>query len=825
VIVLAFVLVTGGLLCSSTQAPRFGGNHGIEENSDQRSIQTPVAYATSRMASGGEQTALSSRLGVAGLSSTAPVASPPRHPAVPYPADAAPIGIADFGLTSGSSTEYSSTSFLAGATVTSLSVCASSPCGDQELSFQLNLNLGFENGGDWYVYWVQDVALIDTASNSIVGIQDNIWNFSAAGAAMYNSSVSGYGTVYEYEGQTYYAEGLAIPSGFEPISPGSFKLAMNTSVTSAGRPNVQFMFDFGRGFQTYDNVSFPFASSLEYSDGFIVDGETANPAGLAYDAEFVMGGPGDGATTIDESSNVQLTLQYWNGHNYESINNAENYGQDTAESISDANATGFFYTANGALFSQVSSGPESEDAVWFSSDISLVEMVGPGSCNAELEPGTGSLPYLGGNATIAVGATLLNFQVDCSGYTQSLGVHDLAPGKITILDAGLWTYLTFGESGLPSNVSWGVAVGGDIQSGASILFSFYLPTGSYSYTLSGGGGYLPSPSAGDVSVSAPGVGVLVDWSAILISSSVVSGGLDVGQSVLFQTAIGATSLGDFFKWIGLPAGCSTLDASKVSCDPSAPGSYSVQVAVTDSNGFEANSSAFSFIVDSRPSVISSATPGSVIQSASVTFSSVESGGAGGVTYAWSGLPPGCTSMLGASLTCVPSSSGSFTVSITATDRNGGSSTSFVNLTVNPGFLGFPALEGYGFVAVIGVVIGALISIMLVRRNRGKRSGVNRPVAERINEYSPKSRRSPVSDITIPTAEVWAEHPDRAEPSPQQAGEYSGGGGQESASMYWATPMLSPPNPLCWHCTHQNEDGSRYCTHCGLPLEPPPPSQG
>ena len=44
---------------------------------------------------------------------------------------------------------------------------------------------------------------------------------------------------------------------------------------------------------------------------------------LAYDVEWVLGGPGGGLNTIDESSNLQLGLNYWNGNNYETIDNAK----------------------------------------------------------------------------------------------------------------------------------------------------------------------------------------------------------------------------------------------------------------------------------------------------------------------------------------------------------------------------------------------------------------------------------------------------------------------------------------------------------------------
>lgn len=373
-------------------------------------------------------------------------AFPPREASASYASGYAPMGIADLGQASGGSAFYTSSSFAGSAQIESLSVCGTTtPCGSTELSFQLNLNVGFEDGGNWYDYWVQDVALVDTGSQSIIAVENNIWNLSASGASMYNSTVSGYGSVSSYDGVGYYGDGVYVP-----VSYSAFQLIANTSLNSNRQPVVSFMFDVGGGFSAYDVVTFSFATQLDYSDDFIVDGYTSNPAGLAYDAEWIMGGPGGGASTIDESSNLQLGLQYWNGNNYESINNATDYGEDTGESIGTAYVTGEFYDSDGALFAQVSSGSENPGVLWYATYIAIVDVQGPGSSNATVIPGAGGVPYIGGIAAIAIGATSLDFQVACNGFTDDLGTHSLAPGSTTILTVGPWAWVNFTESGLPS---------------------------------------------------------------------------------------------------------------------------------------------------------------------------------------------------------------------------------------------------------------------------------------------------------------------------------------------------------------------------------------
>ena len=96
------------------------------------------------------------------------------------------MGITDFGQTSGGTVSYNTSSFEGSAAIHSLVVCASSsPCGSTQLGFQLNTVLGFEDGGNWYVYWIQDVMVVDTGSKSVIAFEDNIWNLSGYGTTMY----------------------------------------------------------------------------------------------------------------------------------------------------------------------------------------------------------------------------------------------------------------------------------------------------------------------------------------------------------------------------------------------------------------------------------------------------------------------------------------------------------------------------------------------------------------------------------------------------------------------------------------------------------------
>ena len=103
--------------------------------------------------------------------------------------------------------------------------------------------------------------------------------------------------------------------------------------TISGVTHVGFEYEVGKGWVTYDNVTFPWTRGWS-SFGFLVDGSNSPPAGAYYDAEWVLGGPGGGSSTSDVSSNVTLALEEFNGDNLQAVPNAFSFGVDTAESIS-----------------------------------------------------------------------------------------------------------------------------------------------------------------------------------------------------------------------------------------------------------------------------------------------------------------------------------------------------------------------------------------------------------------------------------------------------------------------------------------------------------
>ena len=163
--------------------------------------------------------------------------------------------------------------------------------------------------------------------------------------------------------------------------------------------------------------------------------------------------------------------------------------------------------------------------------------------------------------------------------------------------------------------------------------------------------------------------------------------VDLGQSVTIATVAGGGTGTYTYTWTqsSVNFGCSLVNSLSIVCTPTVAGNYTVSVSVKDGNGYTSatNTSAlypvYADPVANAPIITPFATidlTQTGILSASVT------GGSGGFTYSWSGMPGGCPTS-GSPVSCTPTGTGVWTVSYTVTDSNGKKSTSTaVTFTVN-----------------------------------------------------------------------------------------------------------------------------------------------
>ena len=74
-------------------------------------------------------------------------------------------------------------------------------------------------------------------------------------------------------------------------------------------------------------------------------------------------------------------------------------------------------------------------------------------------------------------------------------------------------------------------------------------------------------------------------------------------------------------------------------------------------------------------------------------------------------PYRCAAAASATLTCSPTSPGTYEITLTVTDQNDGHGISSANLTVNAALLGLPSVEGYGSSSLVVLVLVAFVVVL------------------------------------------------------------------------------------------------------------------
>jgi hypothetical protein len=597
-----------------------------------------------------------------------------------YSDEPAPMGIADWGVTAAGGGAYSYTTpavrgtmtFFGNPEVANASLGSSSPY----FGVQLNVMLVFDDSaGTQYTYWVQDVALYNTTSDQVLFFVDNIWNDSASGSQMTSSSVSGNGTVSSSaEGGFYNDETTdALPGGTDtPLAaPDALTLEMDSFQTDTGAPGVAFLYTDGFGPIAFDVVDFPWATNAEVDYGFVVDGAATTPVGEPYDLELVFGGPGGGSQTSDLLSDLLFTLWYFNGDNFQTPQNAFNFGGETAEGASNVFDYGVYIRDDGNLSGLLVNGTVSDSVLSQLYNYTIVSdlIFTDGTENGSLSINGVPTPFYGGvaNLTLYPGSYYVN--VTLGGTTVPLGICTLTA-----------------ESVLEVSLSSPCA-----------------------------GGTPPAPLS------------IVSFDANPATST-------VGESVTFAvvTSGGDGTLG--YVYVGLPPSCRTSDAASITCAPSAAGTYTVTVWVNSSIG-QSTSQSLSLTVTTTSSPLSivsfTVSSGSVTAGQPVTFTVAATGGAPPYSYRYSDLPTGCTTSDSDTLTCSPQVAGTYTVDVTVTDSDDATASGAVGLSVTPGsgttapgggagssgagtLLG---LSDFVWIALVVVVVVLLVALFAVRSRR------------------------------------------------------------------------------------------------------------
>ncbi|MGI0133212.1 MAG: thermopsin family protease [Thermoplasmata archaeon] len=593
----------------------------------------------------------------------------------PTTAIIAPMGIADFGYSDyrNASTfhNYTTSAFRGTVHISSLNANASSNGGNWT-GFQLNVVIPFTNGTTTILYWFQDVVNLNT-STGLVYFFNNIWNFSGSLVNVTGNGSQGLASFY-YDGAPSDAPGMLVNLTF----PVNISVELDSSVID-GVPHVAFLYDDGYGWVSYDNVSMPWARGW-IDPGFPVQ------EGKYYHVEFVFGGPFGGEQATVFESNMTFELSFFNGHNFQPVITAWDFGSYTAEAAADLSESPALNGTSGVPSALAIAGTENPGLMYSRDNISLLNLTTP-VLTGTLVVNRSATPYVGGevNLTLSPGA----YRIALVNQSGTVATHEIQ------LTAGEYLAMTL----YPDMV---VAIPTANRSSADVgqLIRFATDVsgggGGFAYSWSGlpigcaGSGssidcrtadsgtfairVLVTDSIGAQAESPPlafTVYPLPVMSAPLADRSTV----DVGQAITFTSTVTEPGAGgDTIHWNWIAPGPDAMTCAgsllRPVCTANAAGSYAPAVSVRDQNGGTGTTVGSTVTVYSDPAVSAvSLSVSTTDVGMPVDFSVSTAGGSGSLHYAWTGLPPGCSSTQ-PEFTCRPQFAGSDAVGVMVTDSDG-----------------------------------------------------------------------------------------------------------------------------------------------------------
>ncbi|MCI4345246.1 MAG: YncE family protein [Thermoplasmata archaeon] len=193
--------------------------------------------------------------------------------------------------------------------------------------------------------------------------------------------------------------------------------------------------------------------------------------------------------------------------------------------------------------------------------------------------------------------------------------------------------------------------------------------------------WIPEPSLG-VIAGAPLGGKNPLWIRNL-SATVSSIPVDLSMNFTADVAGGVAPYR--YLYIGLPSGCAPLNRSRLPCSPDLAGNYTVRLEVKDATGNSTNATV-SLNVSALPTVLIqgfSAVPPRLDLGASTVLHVLASTNLGTINFAYTGLPPGCSSSNTPTLPCTPTTTGNFTPHVTVTGILGIQANTSLLLSVYP----------------------------------------------------------------------------------------------------------------------------------------------
>ncbi|HEV2318088.1 MAG TPA: thermopsin family protease [Thermoplasmata archaeon] len=430
-------------------------------------------------------------------------------PLTGYAHEPAPMGIADFGVT-GTGTgatayEYSTPALVGTARVGSMSMTLSGSTSSTTIAFELNAVVVLHRGAANYTYWIQNGLHVTSATRYFTIGGAYVWNFSAPGAQFASGELRGNKSSQLSGGLYVFLPGCGVFAGQCSVLTWPGTLMGRVATTSVnGTPEVLYQYDLGKGWVTYDTVVFVRMTGATV-EGFVVDGHQPTPINsrVFYDAEWVWVAAGGGSSGVDQGSNLTMSLDLWNGHNYQAVPGAWDFGGNTGETSSNVSVTLDPPSDGTALGARLASGSGSLGPLYSPENVGFLNVSSPVANGTLL---VGGIPenFSGGMANLTLTPGL--YTVSLEGYANATETVAIVGGSTYPLNLSGAGRTEFVESGLPSGTLWGVEVGVANATTNGTELTFNLPNGTYSVAYRPVPGFFwnaSTPTSIDVPVSAP----------------------------------------------------------------------------------------------------------------------------------------------------------------------------------------------------------------------------------------------------------------------------------------------------------------------------------
>jgi hypothetical protein len=464
-----------------------------------------------------------------------------------YAHEPAPMGLTDYGVgPNGIGYTYSTDGFRGIAHILSLSARNASlpPSDANNVSLQLNVFLTFRSGASDFLFWVQDVAELNTSANT-VWFGNNLWNMTGGSVGtVLSSTVTGNGTIQGGAGISVYVDyaNHTLPGDFVNLSyPNDVGLEVDETVVN-GTPSLTFKYDDRGAWTTYDVVRFPFTKAVGNAS-FVVDGRQyllISGQDAFEDAELILGGAFGGETNVINAAELSTSLFFDNGHNWQRVPNAFDFGSDTAELVAGVTDSLATNASNGNLTGALGARSGGTlHGLYNRSYAAILNATVPFASGAIEVNGTEEGPFTGSsfNLTLAPGTYEVR-AVPATGPSVSASV-TLAPGEyraVALAYPSTWN-VTFLSKGLPALAPWSVDLNGSQQNTTSSTLVFSETNGTYPYTVGVPAGFVASPLRGSVPVNGSDVTVLLTFTPVVYKVTIAEQGLPSGT--LWSATVGS----------------------------------------------------------------------------------------------------------------------------------------------------------------------------------------------------------------------------------------------------------------------------------------------